>query len=505
MSYLLRDRFISRLKDGLQGEHELFGTFEEALSSSSICSFIDSVLSFLASLKGDSLVCLYCNDSIESVLASFLLVFSRHDSLFLPNDEQSASLLLDELVADSSNTYLLACGDILGHDTRSRFAQVLDCSLSIKKTKPLSGVVQHLDRLSSEIPGKSIYTSSGSTGNPKIIPLMYENIESCYKSIASLFDIRHESEIICLHNTSFVILLPFLFLFCGCKRSCILAKSCDRLTVSSIIQFRSCRRSLKSTVIVSVPTMLRLLLELKAPISMGSGVIISCGEPLDSGLAKALKDTRPDIFYNMYGCTEVAPWIFGLNVLKYMDARCSDALDSILPIGNALVGVEYKITPSQELCVSGDMVFTGYLTDPYREPFAEYNGMEFFNTGDIIDVRDGCTFCLGRSNSAVKVAGQFINPVLIEAELKRNDDQYDYVCIANISPPTLSIIVLGSDQVSSLKEEEDASIRDATCRVTKVRLPVRIIRVNAALKRLSSGKIDRAYYTSKYKQKANAR
>ena len=505
MSYLLRDRFISRLKDGLQAEHELFGNFEEALSSSYIGSFIDSILSFLVGLKSGSLVCLYCNDSVESVLASFLLVFSRHDSLFLPNDEDSTCTLLDTLDVDSRTTYLITCGDSLGDDYRSRFTQVLDCGLIINKEIPLSEVVQHLDRLSSEIPGKSIYTSSGSTGSPKIIPLLYQNIESCYSSVSTLFDIRPDSEIVCLHNTSFVILLPFLFLFCVCKRGCILAKSCHKLPLSSIIQFKSSKRSLKSTVIVSVPTILRLLLDMRAPISMGSGVIVSCGEPLDSGLAQALKDVGPDVFYNMYGCTEVAPWIFGLNVLKYMDDKCSDTLDSILPIGNPLVGVAYNILPSQELCVSGDMVFKGYLTEPYREPFAEVNGIEFFNTGDIIDIRDGYTFCLGRSNSAVKVAGEFINPVLIEAELKRSDDKYDYVCIANTSPPTLSIIVLGSDQLSALKVEEQTSIRDVTCHITKVRLPVGIIIVNAAPKRLSSGKIDRAYYTSMYRQEANDR
>ena len=75
--------------------------------------------------------------------------------------------------------------------------------------------------------------SSGSTGIPKIIPLTHSQINECYKNVCDGFLNKLTfKKIISLHDTSFVIILPFICLATNNQASLV---ACDIESISNPI------------------------------------------------------------------------------------------------------------------------------------------------------------------------------------------------------------------------------------------------------------------------------
>ena len=104
--------------------------------------------------------------------------------------------------------------------------------------------------------GKSIFCSSGSTGKPKMIPLTYEQINSCYLNVNSGFlNPLVFKKILSVHDTSFVIILPFIFCLALKKDSQIIANESSS-RINPIIKLSSNIKSFEEHIIISVPSVL---------------------------------------------------------------------------------------------------------------------------------------------------------------------------------------------------------------------------------------------------------
>ena len=442
--------------------------------------------------------------SVESIFITFFLIFLDNDVCILPSDFTISSPLGKKLRASS----FFSDSVLVFHHTSPKFSCLtLDCKLL-----PIPDYKRFIESIHPQFAGlnafnqyysvdsctsycRVVFTSSGSTGTPKLIPLTVRNINSCFLGcIHSIFSNSAFTHIACFHPCSFVIVLPYLFAFLANKNSTIFG-ALESSSLFPQYQFRKCLKSTSGTsyLIISVPTVLRVLFD-SWNTELRHTYIISCGEPLDIALAKQLVSFKPYQIFNLYGSTEVSPWILSLNILDYFSTflNLSD-IPPILPAGSPLPHATCQVNSSSELLVSSDCVFNGYIND--LAEFDNVDGHHFFNTGDLFSFSNGLYFCNGRSNNAVKICGLFVNPIVIEAKLRESFEVDNLICIPEPLLGRLSIYFFQFDKVLNYSE-----ILTSICikRSLSGYLPDQII-LNIVLHKdpprlLSSGKIDRKSY-----------
>jgi len=491
----LRSDFLSRLEDPTTiGFADFDGneyTFEQAFAY-----FVHHTSGISRSAASIGLI---CSDSLECHIFSFFLTTSSVDVYFLPADWltneiwSSNGVTFDNLIVFDKGKVSSA------QKTCNSSAQVITaCSLpEFHASYPSFSLCDHDHNwIHSQSSTCIVFFSSGSTGTPKAIQLSYDNINSCYSSVALGFlaDITY-SEIISLHNASFVISIPFLFAFSLDKNSVLVARSGHEKS-SSVFHFLRHLSHFKSPLLITVPSLLRNILSLSvARQNMSTLSIISCGEPLTIDLALKLVACDVANFYNLYGSTEVSPWILYLNVLDYLSVspRCVDTI--ILPAGEPLPSVKVYLDPkNSELLVSCSSVFSGYASDDNnKDIFVDIGGHRYFRTGDAFHFSSPYYFCNGRLNSAVKLAGTFVNPVLLEAMVRSTYPDVNILLLPDSETSVLSLLIFSQSQEAPAQLISD--IIDLLRTRIHPSVPIAPFTYDSEPQYLPSGKIDRGHYT----------
>lgn len=495
----LRKDFENRIENGNQ---KLFSTIS---GKSFFCKEIKFYFFYILRKikKNQQNIALICDSTIESHILSIFFIFSRYN-LYLLNSSTYINLHLIEkpfVIVLNNEIYDLIAKEkgiegIIIAPFLEDFQQFCHPSFDIERVSEEYYKYKNI--------GKSIFCSSGSTGKPKMIPLTYEQINSCYLNVNSGFlNSLFFKKILSVHDSSFVIILPFIFCLALKKDSQIVANESSS-KINPIIKLSSNIKSFEEHIIISVPSVFRLLIKLSKnnfQEFIKKGHIISCGEPLDKKLAIHINDLNPYSFHNLYGSTEVAPWILKLNIKKYLSSFSSfEKIPIILPVGSNLPNVKLKISDQSELLVCSKSVFNGYEVQTNKETFDYIDDQTFFKTGDHFEIVDNLYFCKGRKNSSLKIAGAFVNPIFLEYEIKSKTSIENLLLIPNITDAKLNIVIFNAP------DEKDYDL------ITKFfPLIKRIINSNSStsitteflinkdpIKYLKSGKINRNFYKEKY-------
>ncbi|MGW3085354.1 amino acid adenylation domain-containing protein [Streptomyces sp. NPDC001108] len=190
-----------------------------------------------------------------------------------------------------------------------------------------------------------------------------------------------------------------------------------------------------TTVLETVPTLMRFLLDAQEGAGTGPGALrwmIATGEELPPALARRWHDTLPGIrLLNAYGPTECSDDV--------THAELGPPAPGVrhLPIGSPVGNAELYVLREEdglwhacargeagELFVGGLVVGRGYLGDPERtarafftDPFGD-DGGRLYRTGDAVRAgRDGQLEYLGRVDRQVKLGGVRMELAEIEAVL----------------------------------------------------------------------------------------
>ncbi len=85
-------------------------------------------------------------------------------------------------------------------------------------------------------------------------------------------------------------------------------------------------------------------------------------------------------------------------------------------VGVPGIFTELRVEPDGELCVSGPLLFDGYLDDPEATAEALVDG--WYHTGDVVDVDDeGYVSIVGRARDVIRTGGETVAPPEVEAVL----------------------------------------------------------------------------------------
>lgn len=299
--------------------------------------------------------------------------------------------------------------------------------LPIAPLWPMSepGIVEPLAAARPSGPEQPAYIlfSSGSTGQPKGIPVPRRALRNFARWITSLPALAlHPGETVVGQAAfSFDLSLADLVLsFCSQGRLVSLSRE-DQADLARL--FAQLEKS-SAAILVCTPTFLELCLcdkEFAPALLPKLRVVFCCGEVLPRPVAEKFRRRFPGTtLLNAYGPTEAACAVCAVNTADMLDTFP----EGPLPVGlvaDAAVQIAALDSTGQvlpegetgELALQGESVFAGYLPGSGNARFSD----GWYHTGDRGFVKAGHVWCTGRLDDQLKYCGWRIEPGEVEAAL----------------------------------------------------------------------------------------
>lgn len=284
--------------------------------------------------------------------------------------------------------------------------------------------------------------TSGSTGEPKGVPISHANVSSYLQYTCDRYEITEEDRCSQEFDLTFDLSVHDLFV-CWERGACL-----HVVPGASVMAPAKFIRDSQLTMWFSVPSVIGFLMKLNL-LSAGSfpslRYSLFCGEPLSMGQAIAWQESSPNsVLENLYGPTEAT-----IAISNYRwDQKTSpgQCVNGIVPIGWMFDGQRCRIIDgdgyavphgeSGELCLAGSQLSSGYWHDSERtaERFVkcpDTRGAIWYRTGDVArQDSGGCLYYLGRTDHQVKIRGHRVELQEIEAVLRRACGTEQVVAVA---------------------------------------------------------------------------
>ncbi|MDE0036516.1 MAG: AMP-binding protein [Gammaproteobacteria bacterium] len=292
-----------------------------------------------------------------------------------------------------------------------------------------------------------ILFTSGSTGEPKGVPISYDNLQSFVENLDSVIDYRPEDVCTQFGELSFDLSTHEIYL--------ALLNGCTLCPAREIDLFNPAGYVVDNgiTVWVSGPSQARVALHNGLPVGQVLRTVrlsIFNGEALTDRLAREWQAAVDGSeIWNTYGPTEAT---VAVAALRWRDdpalshagvvsigtafADCVPALfvdDEIIPVcaeRSDLIGELLLATPQR---------FDGYLDPGLPSPFVvDDGGLKYYRTGDRVLARGDLLFFVGRIDLQVKVRGHRIELLEVEHRLREFLGTDALAVVVHPPPPAIS-------------------------------------------------------------------
>ena len=281
-----------------------------------------------------------------------------------------------------------------------------------------------------------ILFTSGSTGNPKGVPIQNRQLEAYLKVAGEMVGVRADDRFSQTFDLTFDLSVHDLFLCWENGATLVVASEKEMRMPAAYVREHgiSCWFS-----VPSLAYQIRLQEDLTPGAFPGLRSSLFCGEALPTLVAQEWALAAPNsIVENWYGPTEAT-----IACSRYVLGDESIADDTV-PIGVAFSGMELLVLDenlapcsngkSGELFLSGAQLAMGYLNDPAKTQanFVTLPGdKQAYRTGDRAAVgQDGNVRFLGRVDNQVKVRGYRIELGEVEAALRSASSGLNAVALA---------------------------------------------------------------------------
>lgn len=335
--------------------------------------------------------------------------------------------------------------------------------------------------------GSYIYImfTSGSTGEPKGVPITFENVESYVRGVSSLHRFTSDDVFAQIPDLAFDLSVHDLMVCWFYGGRLVSVPSGAAGFAPRFIRKYGC------TITAMVPSAAAQskINGLLAPGTMPSlRASFFCGEPLSGPLAKSWAEAAPNVVvYNLYGPTEAT---CAVSAFAFDPAEHADF--PTLPLGKPWGDQRMALSESGEIMLSGPQLAPCYLNDPARtaEKFPAVDGRRWYLTGDRGSYDDAHGYLyLGRLDSQIKLRGYRVELGDIEAHLRAvtGTDFAAIVPVDKAGPSSynqLVAFVCGSDVG---EPEISGRLKEL---LPPYMMPNRVIAV-ASMPQNANGKIDR--------------
>jgi D-alanine--poly(phosphoribitol) ligase subunit 1 len=343
--------------------------------------------------------------------------------------------------------------------------------------------------------------TSGSTGEPKGVPITRGNLSAFLDSLASSgHGVRAGDRVLQMFDLTFDFSIA-TYLAPLSAGACIYTVPTGNAKFAEVYRLLSEERL---TVAPLVPSVLTYLRPYFADIQLSDlRLTILCGEALFADIATEWMRCAPNSrVANFYGPTEAT--VFAM-VYEWLPANGHDkafkgvvSIGRPMPLNSAIVVDDARqpvpIGEKGELCLAGPQLTPGYWQDPSRNTEAffempatgEYH--RYYRTGDLVTAdNDGDHYFCGRIGNQVKLQGFRIELGEIEYHAREVVRGCECVVISRVNRSGSGELSLFVENYSGDLKAILASLR---ARVPAYMVPVRALSV-ARLPMNSNGKIDR--------------
>lgn len=293
------------------------------------------------------------------------------------------------------------------------------------------------------IPTNNAYLlfTSGSTGNPKGVPISHSNLDNFIQGMVQDkdWDLDSEDRFLQPFNLSFdlFVFTVYLPLYLGAT---FLTVPLNKISIYSAALLKE----ENITVSLLVPSTMKIINKLSSSYIFDSlKYSFFCGEALyATDLKNWIKSTPNAKQINIYGPTEAT-----VAFTKYIwtnDLSEEESKNDIVPIGipfgNNLLGLYEMENGEKELLLGGPQVFEAYV-GTNKDPFVDQDGIHYYRTGDTCEINENGNYLfLGRNDGQVKVDGYRIEISDVENKLKKIFPGRQLVVIHTTNEENLSAI-----------------------------------------------------------------
>jgi amino acid adenylation domain-containing protein len=272
--------------------------------------------------------------------------------------------------------------------------------------------------------------TSGSTGQPKGVPIAQSNVRSYLQYVSDRYDVDETDRFSQEFDLTFDLSVHDMFV-CWERGACLFS-----VPETSVMAPAKFIREHQLTMWFSVPSVIGILARMRLlPPGCFPSLRYSlfCGEPLAASYAQLWQEAAPNsILENLYGPTETT---IAISHYRWNQTGSSaESVNGIVPIGwifdgqqCSVIDAERKAVPAGlpgELCLCGSQVTTGYWNEPKKtqEQFVRLPAAgerSWYRTGDMVrQDTNGCLYYLGRVDHQVKIRGYRVELQEIEAVLR---------------------------------------------------------------------------------------
>lgn len=328
-----------------------------------------------------------------------------------------------------------------------------------------------------------ILFTSGSTGNPKGVPIRNRELEAFLAAAGGIVAVQPDDRFSQTFDLTFDLSVHDLFL-CWENGATLVVPSETQLRMPSAYI-----REHRVSCWFSVPSLayqVRLQEDLNPGAFPDLRLSLFCGEALPTLLAREWALAAPNSrVENWYGPTEAtiacSHYILGDQSIE----------DDTVPIGRPFPGMELLIQ-DEELLLAGEQVASGYLNDAEKTSASFItldDGKRAYRTGDrAVQDPDGNFHFLGRLDNQVKVRGYRIELGEIEAALRRASGGLNAVAMAWPGDGQIATTIIAALETETA--DTSAILQGARSVLPEYMLPSMIFCVPEFPKN-ASGKMDR--------------
>ncbi|MGH1489978.1 MAG: amino acid adenylation domain-containing protein [Acidimicrobiales bacterium] len=276
--------------------------------------------------------------------------------------------------------------------------------------------------------------TSGSTGDPKGVPITHGNAMSFLTENAEYYDFGPQDRCSQTFDLTFDLSVFDLFMTWQAG-ACLypLPQAAMLAPVDFVTQN-------KLSVWFSVPAVVALLIKRGSMATEAMPTLrhsLFCGEALTVDVAKAWAAAAPNsTVENLYGPTELT---IACSRYRWTEHTESQTMNGVVPIGAPFPSMEAIIIDNSdslveagqegELCLTGPQQFNGYWRNEAKtaDRFLTVAGRRYYRTGDRVVKRDDVLHFVGRVDNQVQVLGHRVELGEVEAAIRTIPEVVDVV------------------------------------------------------------------------------
>jgi D-alanine--poly(phosphoribitol) ligase subunit 1 len=380
-----------------------------------LLNMVKSIYDQIDSRNKPGRIAIYCNDDVFTYAA--IIAAGLYGAAYVPLNKKFP-FLRNKKIIDECNP------DLLISPVEDQDVNRLSEGIGFLKIDPFFKSKTGKMPEKTDQPYSYILFTSGSTAEPKGVPVSKENIRCFFNYFLKEYDFNENDRFLQTYELTFDVSV-FSFFMPLLTGGCCYVLPPEGVKPFKIIEFL---QKHQITVLSMVPGTLRYLNRYMDEIRVDElRYSFFSGDSLQHDLAaKWKKCVLNAAIHNFYGPTETT--VVCTRYVFEEEKSEEESLNGIVPIGKPFEGMYFIIVDDNnkpvekgELCFSGKQVISAYLSNANEERFFDHNGKRYYKTGDLASLNEnGDLIFYGRADSQVKINGYRVSLPEVESAILKS-------------------------------------------------------------------------------------